>query len=543
MYRRFITACALSLALSISARADDTPAPAPDAAAAPSPAPDATTTPDNTATTTPDTTPAPEAMAPARATPMIPTGPFTVEGSLDIGDPAQPGSEDYNTAKHSYLVTGGGANMWGTNDSFHFVWKKVSGDVTLAADIAFSDLAGDAHRKAVLIVRQNLDANSAYADAALHGNGLAALQYRETNGAPTREIESGLANPGRLRIEKRGNYVSMSIGSTNGDLQPAGGSFRLALKDPYYVGIGVCAHEEANPRKATFANLEINNQDAPTNMTRLLSTIQLIHVGSKDSRVIYTSTNHLEAPNLSREGHSVIFNSEGHLYRLPITGGEPTMIDTGYANKINNDHGVSPDGLDIAISDSSQTGKSLIYVVPIMGGPPRQVTVNGPSYFHGWSPDGKTLAFCGERKNDFDIFTVPSAGGPENQITTAIGIDDGPEFTPDGVYIYFNSMRSGSMQIWRLLADGTVPQRVTDDDWNDWFPHISPDSKHMVYLSYDLNVKGHPENQDVILHVKNFETGKTEVLTKLYGGQGTINVPSWSPDSQYVAFISYQWLP
>jgi Tol biopolymer transport system component len=265
----------------------------------------------------------------------------------------------------------------------------------------------------------------------------------------------------------------------------------------------------------------------------------VVPIGSKDRRIIYATTNHLEAPNWTRDGKSFIFNSRGHLYRMPVTGGEPEIIDTGFAVKCNNDHGLSPDGSRLAISDQSQTGKSLIYVLPLLGGAPRQITPTGPSYWHGWSPDGATLAFCGERNGEFDVYTVPAAGGEEKRLTTAPGLDDGPEFSPDGQYIYFNSVRSGLMQIWRMKPDGSQQEQVTFDDNNNWFPHLSPDGKWIVFLTYGKEVDGHPADKNVMLRLRPVGGGRIEVLAKLFGGQGTINVPSWSPDSKEVAFVSY----
>jgi len=169
----------------------------------------------------------------------------------------------------------------------------------------------------------------------------------------------------------------------------------------------------------------------------------------------------------------------------------------------------------------------------------RQVTELGPSYWHGWSPDGKTLAYCAERGGEFDIYTVATAGGEERRMTTAKGLDDGPDYSPDGKLIYFCSDRSGRMQIWRMRADGSEEEAVTRDERGNWFPHPSPDGEWLVYLSYEPGVEGHPENRDVELRLLHLATGRTEVLAKLLGGQGTINVPSWSPDSRRLAFVSY----
>jgi Tol biopolymer transport system component len=197
----------------------------------------------------------------------------------------------------------------------------------------------------------------------------------------------------------------------------------------------------------------------------------------------------------------------------------------------------------IAFSDSSETGNSMVYTTAIAGGAPKQITMTGPSYWHGWSPDGATLAFTGLRGGDFDIYTIPAGGGDEKRLTTAAGLDDGPEYSPDGTWIYFNSERMGTMQIWRMRPDGTSQEQVTSDSTSDWFPHLSPDGKWMAFLSYAADVKGHPPDKDVTLNLMSIDDKKVRVLARLFGGQGTINVPSWSPDSTRVAFVSYEYLP
>jgi len=217
-------------------------------------------------------------------------------------------------------------------------------------------------------------------------------------------------------------------------------------------------------------------------------------------------------------------------------------VDTGAATKCNNDHGLSPDGRWLAISSSHEDKMSQIYVVPSGGGPERSVTPQGlVSYWHGWSPDGRTLAYCAKRNDNFDIYTIPAEGGDEKRLTTAEGLDDGPDYTPDGRFIYWNSERTGLMKIWRMNTDGSQQEPITTDaDYADWFPHPSPDGRWLVFLSFDKSVQGHPASKDVLLRIMPLASGKPKVLATLFGGQGTINVPSWSPDSKFVAFVSYR---
>ena len=467
------------------------------------------------------------------------------EDHADVGAPKRAGAAEFDAARRSYKVSGGGKNMWFANDALHFVWKKVSGDVTLAADIAFEGQGGDPHRKACLLIRQSLDDDSAYADAALHGDGLTSLQYREEKGVLTREIQANVTGPQRLRIEKRGAYVSMSVASAGGALRPAGGAFRLALKEPFYVGLGVCAHNDDALETAVFSNVELIEGTPPLSAKApLISVLETITLSSKDRRVVWWTPNLIEAPNWLPDGSYLLFNSKGRLYRIATAGGEPLPVDSGFATRCNNDHGISPDGTQLIISDQSQGDqRSRIYTLPIAGGSPKLVTELGPSYWHGWSPDGRTLAYCAERNGEFDIYTIPAGGGNETRLTDAKGLDDGPDYSPDGKWIYFNSDRTGKMQVWRMKSDGTEQEAVTQDDFNNWFPHPSPDGKWLVFLSYESDVQGHPENKDVMLRVLSLADGKIDVLAKLFGGQGTINVPSWSPDSKKLAFVSYQLVP
>ncbi len=461
--------------------------------------------------------------------------------SGDIGAPAKNGSVQYDAARGAYRVTGGGENMWFGTDAFYFVWTKMSGDAALAADIRWVGTGGNAHRKACLLVRQSLEPDATYADAVFHGDGLCSLQYRESKGAPTREIQSNVSGPRRLRIEKQGDFVSMSIAPAGEELEAAGGSFQLKFQEPFYVGLGVCSHDDAVVETAVFSNVKLSKLPSqPTRKPVLESTLETVAIGSQDRRVVYHARGHFEAPNWSRDGKYFLFNREGHIYRLPITGGEPIRLDTGFADHCNNDHGISPDGTQLAISHQPNNGRSLIYVLPIEGGTPRQVTPAGPSYWHGWSPDGKTLAYCAERNGEFDVYSIPAAGGSETRLTTATGLDDGPDYSPDGHYIYFNSERTGTMQIWRMHPDGSHQEQLTTDELNDWFPHPSPDGRWIAFLSYGKEVKGHPANQNVQLRLMPTGGGPLRVLAKLFGGQGTMNVPSWSPDSRSLAFVSYR---
>jgi len=272
------------------------------------------------------------------------------------------------------------------------------------------------------------------------------------------------------------------------------------------------------------------------------STLETFDIHSGVRRTVYQAHEHFEAPNWSRDGSTLFFNRAGRICSISATGGEPRVIDTAFAVNCNNDHGLSPDGTELAVSDQSNDGESRIYLLPTAGGTPRLVTEHAPSYWHGWSPDGATLAYCAKRDGHFGIFTISVHGGMERRLTTApVLLDDGPDYSPDGAFIYFNSDRTGLMKIWRMKTDGSELTQVTSgNSYNDWFAHPSPDGNWLVFVSYDKSIQGHPANKEVCLRLQSLAAGEPSNIASLLGGQGTINVPSWSPDSRRFAFVSYR---
>ncbi|MBC8079537.1 MAG: TolB family protein [Gorillibacterium sp.] len=276
----------------------------------------------------------------------------------------------------------------------------------------------------------------------------------------------------------------------------------------------------------------------------VISILEKIDVQTGEREVLAQFDFLIEAPNWTLDGQRLIYNSLGRIYSFDIAARESMVIDSGYAIHCNNDHVLSPDNLHIAVSHHIEDDhKSRIYVLPLAGGSPRQITPLAPSYLHGWSPDGTTLAYCAERNGQYDIYTIPVTGGIETQLTDFPGLDDGPEYSPDGRHIWFNSVRSGLMQVWRMNADGSEQTQMTFDESNNWFPHVSPDGETVVYLSYrkgDVAPGDHPANKNVELRVMSSAGGEFHTLASLFGGQGTINVNSWSPDCKQLAFVSYR---
>lgn len=280
--------------------------------------------------------------------------------------------------------------------------------------------------------------------------------------------------------------------------------------------------------------------------SKLSSILEILDVTTGSRTVVKEFPYLIEAPNWTPDGKWLVYNSGGKLFKIdPVNPGEPQLVNTGFATHCNNDHVISADGNYIAISNSPvEGGGSRIYTLPFTGGTPRLITPVGPSYLHGISPDNKYLAYCAERNGNYDVYVIPFEGGEEVRLTTAEDLDDGPEYSPDGKYIWFNSVRTGLMQVWRMKADGSEQTQMTfDENRNSWFPHVSPDGKQIIFITYnkgDLKPNEHLANKDVELRMMPAEGGEPKTLVKLFGGQGTINVNSWSPDSKRLAFVSYR---
>lgn len=472
------------------------------------------------------------------------------DGQGGVGDTPKPGAAGFSNGE--YTLTGGGANIWATQDAFHFVWKKMSGDVRLTADVQFVGQGAIDHRKVVLMIRQDLTAGSAYADVALHGDGLTSLQFRPAASAPTQEIKSTATAPTRLRIERRGNRFTIATMKPGEDWISAGPQ-AVDLADPVYVGIGICSHDANVLETAIVSNVQL---EALPRAPRYRSTVTIYDTVSKVTREVYTHDDVMEAPNWSRDGRFLLVNTGGKLYRLPIDGpAKLDPIEVGPGLRCNNDHDLSKDGQYLAFSASSPTSKgSQVYLAKADGSDAKLMTPAVPSYFHGWSPDGKWLAFVGQRDKKFELFRVAATGGEEQRLTSNGGYDDGPEYTPDNKWIYFNSNRSGGWDIWRMPIDGAGPndskaEQVTNDALEDWFPHFSPNGKWMLFLSFPHGTTGHNDRlPGVILRMapapgKKLKPIVAKQVVSIFGGQGTINVNSWSPDSKRFAYVVFSPIP
>lgn len=477
------------------------------------------------------------------------------ESHSDVGITPKKGSVEFNSTTGEYKVTGGGANVWATTDAFQFAWKRVSGDVTITADVQFVGSGAVAHRKAMLMIRQSLDPDSAYADVALHGDGLTSLQFRPTAGVPTQEMQSTVKGPQHIRLERRGNQFTIFAGKPGENGTPAGPA-TINLQDPVYVGIGVCSHDAEVLETAVFSNVKIETPARPVTQNRYRSRVAIYDLHDKTTRALFTADQVFEAPNWSPDGNYLLVNSAGSLFRLPVSGGStsPERLGLDASYRCNNDKAYSPDGKQLAISCSTPASRqSQVFLAGADGSNPKLMVAPAPSYFHGWSPDGRWLAFVGQRDGNFDLFRVPVTGGPEERLTSDRGYDDGPDYSPDGKWIYFNSDRAGGWDIWRIPAEGggandINAERITSDDLEDWFPHPSPDGKWLLFLSFPKGTAGHNDKLNVELRMipmpgTKVKPGKPQVLSSFFGGQGTINVNSWSPDSKKFAYVIYEKMP
>ncbi|MDB4581520.1 DUF5050 domain-containing protein [Draconibacterium sp.] len=467
---------------------------------------------------------------------------------ISIGNPKIQGSTTYDDETQTFTLNGAGENMWFDKDEFWLEFKKIKGDFIFSANLDFIGTGENAHRKIGLMVRSGFDADAAYVDCAVHGDGLTGMQFRSKKGENTEEVKSSVSAPEFVQIERKGTNYIVRVSKNNKPLVVvAERSFDLG--EEVLAGLFICSHDTNVVEAAKFWNVRLEipaGEDVDGYQKPSPSRLEILDVETGLRKVIYETSDHIEAPNWSRDGKYLIYNSAGILYKFNLKDSKITKINTDFATANNNDHGISFDGKTLAISSATEVEgkrKSVIYTVPVKGGIPERITEKGPSYWHGWSPDGEWLSYCAERNGNYDVYKIPSKGGEEIRLTTAEGLDDGPEYSPDGKYIYFNSTRTGMMQIWRMKPDGSDEEQVTFDKFQNWFAHPSPDGKWLIMISYlpEVPASSHPHNQRVMLRILPVNGAEIKTIAFLYGGQGTINVPSWSPDSKKVAFVSYTY--
>ena len=475
---------------------------------------------------------------PAIGMEVRPLGLFAGQGSVGAG--AAAGAATYDPQRQQYQFVGAGSPNAGDQDQCQCLWQQMTGDFILHAQATVRDPAPAARASLGWTVRATLDADAAHVSAVLDGTGHATLQYRRSAGAAAEELPSGLYGADVVQLERQGTHYRLAAARFGEPLSTLAVS-HSALDAAVYVALFVATQ----PSAVRFSNVRLI-VPAPAGgvaaSQALGSQLEILEVASGQRQLIYSAAVPFEAPNWTPDGAALLYNSAGHLYRFDLASKTAQPLDTGFAIHNNNDHVLSFDGTQLGIShhNPADQGHSIIYTLPSQGGTPQRVTAQGPSYLHGWSPDGRFLVYTGMRAGAADIYRIAVAGGAETRLTQAPGLNDGAEYTPDGRFIYFNSVRTGRMQIWRMQADGSQQEPVTDDPFNNWFPHISPDGQQIVFLSYgpDVAPGDHPPYKQVYLRTLAVAGGIPRVVAYVYGGQGTINVPSWSPNSRYLAFVS-----
>ncbi|WP_462221896.1 TolB family protein [Ferruginibacter sp.] len=463
----------------------------------------------------------------------------------DVGNPKLKGTVVYNKDEQTYLFSGAGNNMWAKADQFHFAWKKIKGDFIIRATIRFIGTGKNEHRKIGIMARETLATGSRYADACVHGDILSSLQFRPVDNDTTGQMVLSSYHPTEIELERHGNTFVFSAAVFGETYKSV--SKELSLAEDLYAGLFICSHEEDVMEKAVFSNVQVIIPAAGNfrpYRDYIGSHIEVMEVATGHRKILHSAPNSLQAPNWTKDGKQLIYNSEGLLYKYELSNGSISTLNTGIANQNNNDHVLSFDGKQMAISNHMGEKRiSTLFILPITGADkPVQITAvdSGHSYLHSWSPDGKKLIFTGQRKNQYDIWSIDIATKKETALTNTPTLDDGPEYSPDGKWIYFNSVRTGTMKIWRMKPDGSNHEQVTFDEYNDWFPHFSPDGKWIVYVSFpkDIDPTDHPFYKKIYLRLMPVAGGVPKTIAYIYGGQGTINVPSWSPDGKKIAFVS-----
>ncbi len=476
------------------------------------------------------------------------------KSNKDIGSPKLAGSASYDEATQTYTMTGAGYNIWFGRDEFHYLYNKLKGDFILTANFAF---VGDnkVHRKIGWMVRASDKDNAVHCSAVLHGDGLTTLQWRVLENANMRDPEDEIrgAKPyySILQLERSGKTIIMRAAHPGEPFEVIGKQVMENLPDDVLAGLIICSHDPDVLEKAKIWNVRIDQPVAatynPDKEGYLGCRMEIMNVFDGKRRIIMQKDGRFEAPNWMPDGKKLLFNMDGNIYKIPVEGGEPEKMNTGEANHNNNDHVISFDGKMLGISNHRAGlpgGGSTVYVLPLTGGEPQMVTKDTPSYLHGWAPNNKEVVYVAQRNgsNIYNIYRNSIKGDKEVALTELKAGEhvDGCEYSPDGKYIYYNGSQSGTMQLWRMKPDGSEKEQLTFDQYNNWFPHISPDGKWIAYISFDPDIEfnSHPSYKQVTLKLMPVTGGAPKVIAYLYGGQGTINVNSWSPDSKHIAFVS-----
>lgn len=481
-------------------------------------------------------------------TSMSQQNPGLFEDHGDVGDPKLKGNVVFNEQDQTYLLSGAGKNIWAKADQFQFLWKKIKGDFIIKATAKFIGKGVAGHRKIGIMARDKLTTDSRYIDGVFHGGQPfnTSLQYRLADGDTTSELTISSIHPTEIEFARSGNTFTFSAAVFGENYKSV--KKEMQLNDEVYVGLYICSHIDTVMEQAVFSNVRIiipPGKDYRPYRDFIGSDLETMDIQTGQRKILYSVPGSIQCPNWTKDGKYLIYNSiEGLLYKYNFSNGSVSQIKSGVVINNNNDHVLSFEGKMIGLSNSAgEKRTSTIFIMPVMGSDnPIKITSedSGHSYLHGWSPDGKKLIFTGQRNKQLNIWSVDIDTKKETQLTNQPVLDDGSEYTPDGKFIYFNSMRTGTMKIWRMKPDGSHQEQITFDEYNDWFPHISPDGKWIVYISFpkEMDPSTHPFYKEIYFRLMPASGGVPKTIAYIFGGQGTMNVPSWSPDSKKIAFVS-----
>ena len=471
------------------------------------------------------------------------------KNSIDIGETGLPGSAMYHSADQTYTIRGTGSGMDSdAEENFHFLWNTVQGDFILRAELHHDQPAARETFKFGWSVRNTITPDSEMVTLSVSSENETVISKRSALSQDASIVTTKNAMPDVIQLERVDGQFRVRI-AMYGEPFTILEIPDINLKNQVVAGLFVTSDDPESLSEVTFRNVRIV-KPFPENEQRyqryLGSRMEILDVHTGMREVLFESEHSVQAPNWTVDGRELIYNANGYLYRYDIENGRISYLNTGFAINNNNDHVITFDGTQIAISHHvpEDSNQSTIYILPIEGSDhPKQVTGTGlgHAFLHGISPDNQTVIFTGWRNEKYDIYAADVNTMEETQLTDTPFLDDGSEYSPDGEFIYFNSNRTGAMQLWRMRADGSEETQITfDENFNDWFPHISPDGEWILFLSYGTDVASgdHPFYKHVTLRLMPVSGGEPVIVAYLYGGQGTINVPSWSPDSRYVGFVS-----
>ncbi|HLP03481.1 MAG TPA: biopolymer transporter TolR, partial [Opitutaceae bacterium] len=417
------------------------------------------------------------------------------------------------------------------DDGGLFVCRELRGGCILQAQLGTPGGAG-----AGLAVRASLEPLAPALLFLRLAKGTVEVRVRRCAGGPVETRELDTQGVDVLQLEQRGTQVVVSAARF-------GEVFTTRCFREIEFGPRVAMGLFAVGGEARFHNVRLI-RPAPTGFVPyrdyIGSDLELIDAADGRRTIVHHEDDSLQAPNWTPNGAALICNHNGRICRFDLATRRMALVDTGNQVKNNNDHALSPDGATLGISSGDV---SRVYTVPVGGGQPRLITPEGPSYLHSWSPDGRYLIYTagrGDHGGKLNLHRIPAAGGAEERLTTTDALDDGSEYTPDGRWIYFNSTRTGRMQVWRMRPDGSGEEQLTYDDTNNWFPHLAPDGRSLVFITYGPEVPAmeHPFYRHVYFRTLPLDGGTPRVLAYVYGGQGSMNVNSWAPDSRRFAFVS-----